>query len=272
MFKDDEDFYIKINNGDIVTENKSNNIDFINDNRNYEEVNNIPDYNSPEYAEYINRLNRESLRDINSEDVSNTESTINITKELKEKYPKKKIQLLIFGLIIVLFIAILGVSGSMMRSVSDIKGVGTSATNEDFKFITDVASASATDSIERYNNLKNIVSNKSSLNSYEYKKEIQAIKESAQNSLNDVHSLSSYINISEYSSIAEVLEKRYLNLIDLCDELLQVVNLNPVSTYNSYVTIESSIVDELNDSITKKASELNIGYKVDGNNIVIYVD
>ena len=85
MFKESEDFYIKINDGEVVTENKTGNIDFINENTNSKQVDAVPDYTSPEYVEYISKINRDSLREINSEDINNIETVSNIRKEIKEK-------------------------------------------------------------------------------------------------------------------------------------------------------------------------------------------
>lgn len=271
MFREDEDFYIKINDGEIVTENKSDSIDFIKENTIPEQVDDTPHYNSPEYAEYINRMNRESLREINSEDINNIEATSNIRKEIKEKYPKKKVQLCIFALIIVLFIAIVAVSGSMMKSVSNTN-MQLSVVNEEFKFLTDVVIASASDSIDSYDSLKELASTKDKLGYSEYKERIQSIKENAQRNLNDVNSLSSYIEVKNYKEIISCLEERYVNLINLCDSLLEARSENTINTYNKYVPQEVSVIGNLNNAIIEKAEELNIDYKVENEKIILNID
>lgn len=269
MFKESEDFYIKINDGEIVTENKTGNIDFINKNTNSKQVDAVPDYTSPEYVEYISKINRDSLREINSEDINNIETVSNIRKEIKEKYPKKKIQLFIFALIIILFIAIVAVSGSMIKSVSNVNMQGV---NEEFKFLTDVAIASKNDSISSYNSLKELASTKDVLSYFDYKEKVQSIKENAKRNLNDVNSLDSYIQVKNYKKIISHLEERYYNLIELCDKLLEVGNVNAVYIYNTYVPKETTISENLDTAIIEKAKEFNIDYKVEDEKIILYID
>lgn len=273
MFREDEDFYIKINDGDVVTENKTSNLEFINE-KVEPKVDDIPHYNSPEYAEYINKMNKESLKEIASEDINSIEIAENIKKEIKEKYPKKTLQLIMLALMVVLFIAILFVSNSMMKDISNSGAIPNNSTSqsggtvEEFKFLTDVVIASASDSIDSYNTLEDLVSKKNKIGYSKYKEGINTVKENAQRNLNDVNSLPSYINVDSYSDIVSCLKNRYEKLLELCDKLLKSNNSNPVSTYNSYAVLESNLIDELNKAVIEKAKVLNVDYKIDGEKII----
>ena len=276
MFREDEDFYIKINDGDVVTENKTTDIDFINETIETSEETNMPHYNSPEYAEYISKMNRDSLKEITSEDINNVNPGSKIGKEIKEKYPKKTIQLCLLGAIVILFVAIIFNTKSMMGSISNSgmvtnQSIGQGDTNE-FKFLTDVVVASAKDSIDSYNILEDISMNKMTMGNAKYKEAVLSVKENAKTNLADVNSLSSYIKVENFSEIVSALTTRYENLIKLCDELLGVGGLNPISTYNKYALEETKTVDALNNALINKAKSLGIDYKVEDESIVLYID
>lgn len=277
MFKDDEDYYIKVDDGNIVKENKTKDIDFINDTIE-SHSDDMPHYNSPEYAEYISKLNREGLKEISSEDINNVDVAMKIKKEIKEKYPKKQIQLCILALIVVLFLAIIFTTNSMMKNISNTgvtpnHSVGqNSESNESFKFLTNVTAASGSDSIDSYNTLKELAVSKKDIGYAQYKNGIKSVKENAQTNLNDVNSLSSYIRVEDYEEIVSCLKNRYENLISLCDKMLEMINTNPISVYNKFALIETNIVDELNNAIIEKAKVLNVGYKIENEKIVLYLD
>lgn len=256
MFKNDEDFFIKIDDVD----SKKNDITpstFSSDNNSEFNDEEIPDYNSPEYAEYISKISNEGLKEIASENSKNI-------NDIKERLSSKKIQLCIFSAMVVLFIAIVIVGSSMLKGATGTKGSAQDI--QDFKFLTEVVSVSSNDSLNSYNTLKEIVVNNGS------NVEVMGVKQSAEANLKDVNSLSSYINVDNFKDIVLCLENRYENLISLCDSLLSSGRDEYISIYNKYVPTESEIVDNLNKFIVDKATILNIDYKIEDGKIVMNIN
>lgn len=272
MFKDGEDFYIKIDDKDEASlENNITDINFLNK-KTEPQVDDIPHYNSPEYAEYISKISKEGLKEIASEE------DIGIRSKIKEKYSNKKIQLSIFVLIVILFLAIIIVGSSMVKSVSNTSVSNNQSielTNEgskEFKFLIEVIALSGSDSVESYNTLKEFVTTKEKMGYEKYQNNIKSIKEKAQANLNDVNSLSSYIDVNNYKAIVACLKARYENTIELCDMLLDKNTSSAISTYNKYVLLEASIVDELNAAIVEKADNFNIDYEIEDGKIILHID
>ena len=270
-----QDYYIKIDNGDIIEKDRLNNqLDIMNENI-QSESEYIPHYNSPEYAEYISKLNKDSLKEISMESVNNDNIALKIKDEAKKKYSKKQIQIFIFALILVLFIASMITVGFMAKSVSQgesTSGIiaGSSAKDlEDFDFLASVVVASNKNSVSNYDKLKEYALSKSDVDSGLYNIKIEEVKKLSQKDLDEVSMLKDYINVENYSDITSLLELRYENTIALCDEMILSNGNDIVSTYNKYTKVEIDIIDTLNKEFMKKLDQFNIPYELKDGAIVL---
>lgn len=274
MFKDDEDYYIKVDDGNIVKENKTKDIDFINDTIE-SQSDDMPHYNSPEYAEYISKINKDSLKEISMESVNNDNIALKIKDEANKKYSKKQIQVFIFVLISILFIASIITVGFMFKSVSSSSSttgtfIGNSSKDlEELDFLTKVIVASGENSLSNYDKLKEVAISKSNIDSNIYNIKIEEVKKLSQKDLDEINTLKDYITIRNYADIVDVLKLRYENTIELCNKMLTSTGSNLVSVYNNYAKVEIEIIDRLNREFMEKLDQFNISYEFKDGSIIL---
>lgn len=270
-----QDYYIKLDEGNIVESSKSSNqLDIMNDNN---EINNkdIPHYNSPEYAEYISKINKDSLKEISMESVNNDNIALKIKDEAKKKYSKKQIQIFIFALISILFIASIITVGFMFKSVSSSGStpdtfIGSSSkVLEEFDFLTKVVVASGENSISNYDKLKELAVSKNNIDSDIYNIKIEEVKKLSQKDLDEVNTLKDYITIENYVDIVDVLKLRYENIIELCNKMIISTSSNVISVYNNYAKVEIEIIDILNREFMNKLDQFNISYEFKDGSIIL---
>lgn len=270
-----QDYYIKLDEGNIVESSKSSNhLDIMNDNN---ELNNedIPHYNSPEYAEYISKINKDSLKEISMESVNNDNIALKIKDEANKKYSKKQMQVFIFVLISILFIASIITVGFMFKSVSSSSSttgtfIGSSSKDlEELDFLTKVIVASGENSLSNYDKLKEVAISKSNIDSNIYNVKIEEVKKLSQKDLDEVNTLKDYITIRNYADIVDVLKLRYENTIELCNKMLTSTGSNLVSVYNNYAKVEIEIIDRLNREFMEKLDQFNISYEFKDGSIIL---
>lgn len=270
-----QDYYIKLDEGNIVESSKSSNhLDIMNDNN---ELNNedIPHYNSPEYAEYISKINKDSLKEISMESVNNDNIALKIKDEANKKYSKKQIQVFIFVLISILFIASIITVGFMFKSVSSSSSttgtfIGNSSKDlEELDFLTKVIVASGENSLSNYDKLKEVAISKSNIDSNIYNIKIEEVKKLSQKDLDEINTLKDYITIRNYADIVDVLKLRYENTIELCNKMLTSTGSNLVSVYNNYAKVEIEIIDRLNREFMEKLDQFNISYEFKDGSIIL---
>lgn len=266
------DYFIKVDGGDIIEQNKEKNELYImnDDVIEEKEEDNIPHYNSPEYAEYMSKLNKDSLKEISMESINNDDIAFKIKEEANKKYSKKQIQTFLFGLIGILFVASLMTFGFMLKdgTVTNHSTVASEEELSDFDFLLNVISVSGETSLSYYNDLKEFAESKSSSSLSLQKTKISEINKQAKENLEEVNSLKDYIDITNYSDIISLLKSRYENIIELCSKLTTANSSNSASFYNKYAKLEIEIVDSLNTEITKKLDYFSIPYKLKDNAIV----
>lgn len=274
MDSSQQDYYIKIDDGNIIEKDKLNNqLDIMNDNIQFESED-IPHYNSPEYADYISKLSKDSLKEISMESVNNDNIALKIKDKAKKKYSKKQLQIFIFALILVLFIASIITVGFMARSISQGNAPGITAGYsakdlEDFDFLAKVIVASNNNSTSNYDKLKEFSISKRDLDSSIYNIKIEGVKKLSQKNLDEVAMLKNYINVENYSDITSLLELRYENIMDLCNELISSRGDNVISAYNKYAKVEIEIIDTLNKKFIERLDQFNIPYELKDNSIVL---
>ena len=267
------DYFIKIDDGDIVDQDKEKNELYImNDNKDEEDA--LPHYNSPEYSEYMSKLNKDSLKEISMESVNNDSLTHKIKEEADEKYGKNKIQKFLFIAIAILFVASIATFGVILSgsnsSQSNLVGSNVSEKDlSDFDFLLKVTISSSNTSLQYYDELKEIAENKNTLNSNMYDTKLNEIKKSAEANLQEVNILNQYIDINNYNEIINLLKLRYENLIKVCNELSKTMVDNYKSIYNTYAKNEISVIESLNKEIVIKLDYFKIPYRIEGNAIVL---
>ena len=270
-----QDYYIKLDEGNIVESSKSSNhLDIMNDNN---ELNNedIPHYNSPEYVEYISKINKDSLKEISMESVNNDNIALKIKDEANKKYSKKQMQVFIFVLISILFIASIITVGFMFKSVSSSSSttgtfIGNSSKDlEELDFLTKVIVASGENSLSNYDKLKEVAISKSNIDSNIYNIKIEEVKKLSQKDLDEINTLKDYITIRNYADIVDVLKLRYENTIELCNKMLTSTGSNLVSVYNNYAKVEIEIIDRLNREFMEKLDQFNISYEFKDGSIIL---
>lgn len=278
IFKTDSsnigDYFIKIDDGDIVEQEKEKNELYIMNDDTKNQLDDIPHYNSPEYAEYMSKLNKDSLKEISMESINSDSITHKIKEEANKKYSKKQIQTLLFGLIGILFVASLMTFGFMIKD-SGLANNSASVTNNtptekemsDLSFMLNVVSTSNKTSLEYYNELKELAVNNRS-NSSLIKSKIEEISKLSKENLNEVYSLKNYIDADNYGDIIAQLKSRYDNIIDLCNTLYIKDYNEHKSIYNKHAKAEIKIIDTLNMEIIKKLDYFGIPYKVENNSII----
>lgn len=267
------DYFIKIDDGDIVDQDKEKNELYImNDKKDEEDT--LPHYNSPEYSEYMSKLNKDSLKEISMESVNNDSLTHKIKEEADEKYGKNKIQKFLFIAIAILFVASVATFGVILSgsnsSQSNLVGANVSEKDlSDFDFLLKVTISSSNTSLQYYDELKEIAENKNTLNNNMYDTKLSEIKKSAEANLQEVNLLNQYIDINNYNEIINLLKLRYENLIKVCNELSKTMVDNYKSIYNTYAKNEISVIESLNKEIVVKLDYFKIPYRIEGNAIVL---
>ena len=269
---DSGDYFIKIDGGDIVEQEKEKNELYLMNDDVENQADNTPHYNSPEYAEYMSKLNKDTLKEISMESVNNDSITHKIKEEANKKYSKKQIQTFLFGLIGILFVASLMTFGFMIKDSNSINNTANVVNNNpsekemsDLSFILNVVSTSNKTSLGYYNELKELaMSSKSS----SIKSRVEEISKLCKENLNEVYSLKDYIDADAYSDMIAQLKSRYENIIELCNSLY-IKNSNELkSLYNEHAKVEIEIIDALNMEITKKLDYFAIAYKVENDSII----
>lgn len=274
----EKDYYLKMKNGDIVKEDRDEmSPKTIEQDLRQEGFDDVPPLGTDEYAEYILKVSSQGLKTIAEEDLKKDDLTSKATDGIKKKFSKQEIQkilLITTGVVFVLVLIISVLTFASFKNTptnSDSQGVSTSLSNKDLEslnFLIGVVKSSTVNSNSDYKEIKDVVLSKDISNSEVLRVKLENIKKSNQLNLDEIESLGKYIKKANYTEIIAGLSKRHVNLVEMCNELLESTS-NQIHIYNEYAKKEHEILTEINVELARKLNDYNVKYELNNDGSII---
>lgn len=253
--KKDKDYYLFIEEGEIIEEEKD--------------------------KDSLKIMNDSSIENNSSTENSRTQNDFytNLSKYincLPKKSTFNKILLITISLISVLLaFNIIGI----LKTVQDdsINNLNTELDNvkitqkdkEQVLFISTVISNSNTNIKGYYDVLRDLIQYNSG-DTYYYNKCIADIQSKASKDLNDLYTLNEYIDIELFSKPISILESRFSNIVKLCEILLNNNKSSNINEYNNYANNEIDLGKQQIDNLSNYFKKLNIKYEINDSHSLVY--